>query len=58
MVVRQGINIGTLATSFMKHKADTCRKYYLVNWSHRESARISMQCFNTFSMTGEADRIT
>ena len=58
MVARQGINVDTLATSFMKHKADTCNKYYLVNWSHRESARIAMQCFNMFSMIDETERIT
>ena len=57
MVARQGIDCNTLASSFMKHKVDTCNKYYLVNWSHRESARISMNCFNTFSMLDEADRI-
>ena len=57
MVTRQGINVDTLATSFMKHKADTCNKYYLVNWLHMESARIAMQCFNTFSMKDETEHI-
>lgn len=41
-------NLETFCTSFMKHRPTTSTKSYVVNWSEREAARLSMKCYQTF----------
>ena len=43
-------NLEKLATVFMKHKPDTCRKFYVKNYANRESLRISMKCYDAFKL--------
>lgn len=42
-------NLEMLSTAFMKHRPITARKSYIVNWSEREAARISMKCYQKFA---------
>ena len=40
----------TVAHVFMKHRPETCKKFYVQNWANRESLRISMKCYDKFTI--------
>ena len=39
-----------MAQVFMKHREDTCRKFYVKQWANRESLRISMKYYDKFNL--------
>ena len=41
LVSCDGVDIETLASSFMKHKASTCQEYYVIKYAKLDAARIS-----------------
>ena len=41
-------NISTLATCFAKHSEKVCKKYFVLQFSEREAARISWSCYDLY----------
>ena len=44
-------NLTTMAHVFMKHREETCKRFYVQHWANREALRISMSCYDRFSVT-------
>ena len=40
-----------MAHVFMKHGEETCKRFYVQHWANREVLRISMSCYDRFSVT-------
>ena len=43
-------NLSTMAHVFMKHREETCKRFYVQHWANREALRISMKCFDKFNL--------
>ena len=41
-------NISTLATCFAKHSEKVCKKYFVLQLSEREAARITWSCYDLY----------